>query len=149
MTDAPTLTGQDIGETQGAVSALLDEVLAATGTTSNEYIALRVLTLRGPSGAFREYLASQRQLGLDLARASALVDGLAARGLATETADGTTVVTGAGAALHTRLAGAVTDTATRLYADFDPGDLRVTHRVLTQVAERADRMRKEIAGAVG
>jgi hypothetical protein len=48
MPQPPTLTGQDIGEAEGAVRALLDQILADTGTTSNQYIALRVLAVRGP-----------------------------------------------------------------------------------------------------
>jgi hypothetical protein len=48
MPQPPTLTGQDIGESEGAVRALLDQILANTGTTSNQYIALRVLAVRGP-----------------------------------------------------------------------------------------------------
>ncbi len=48
QTQAPTLTGQDIGEAEGALTALLEQALAGTGTTRNEYITLRVLAVRGP-----------------------------------------------------------------------------------------------------
>jgi len=48
MPPTPTLTGQDIAEAQEALAALLDEILQPSGTTPVEYIALRVLALRGP-----------------------------------------------------------------------------------------------------
>src|SRR6188474_2444645 len=83
MPPTPTLTGQDIAEAQGALAALLDEILRPSGTTPVEYIALRVLALRGPvetTGALREFLLSQRQLGLDADGADALLTRLQSRG---------------------------------------------------------------------
>lgn len=150
MPQPPTLTGQDIGEAEGAVRALLDRILADTGTTSNEYIALRVLAVRGPAtapAALHEFLAGQRQLGLDLAAAAELLGRLEAKGLVSGSAPdgpGPTQLTPEGAALHARLAAAVTTVTTRLYADFDPDDLATAHRVLAQVVERADRLRGEL-----
>jgi DNA-binding MarR family transcriptional regulator len=146
MPQTPTLTGQDIAEAQGAVRALLDRVLADTGTTSNEYVALRVLAVRGPAAspvAFHEYLAGQRQLGLDLPAAADLLGGLEARGLisgSSADSSGPTQVTAEGAALHGRLADAVTAVTRQLYADFDPDDLATAHRVLAGVIERAERL---------
>ena len=113
MPQTPTLTGQDIAEAQGAVRALLDRVLADTGTTSNEYVALRVLAVRGPAAspaAFHEFLAGQRQLELDLPAVADLLGRLEARGLISgSSADGAgpTQLTAEGAALHARLADAV------------------------------------------
>ena len=48
MTQPPVLTGQDIAEAEGAVTGLLERALAKEGATRQDYIALRVLTLRGP-----------------------------------------------------------------------------------------------------
>ncbi len=113
MPQTPTLTGQDIAEAQGAVRALLDRVLADTGTTSNEYVALRVLAVRGPAAspaAFHEFLAGQRQLELDLPAVADLLGRLEARGLISgSSADGAgpTQLTAEGAALHAGLADAV------------------------------------------
>ncbi len=150
MPQPPTLTGQDIGEAEGAVRALLDQILTGTGTTSNEYIALRVLAARGPAAApaaLHEYLAGQPQLGLDLAAVAELFQGLEAKGLVSGSAPngpGPTQLTPEGAALHARLADAVTTVTTRLYADFDPDDLATAHRVLAQLVERANRLRGEL-----
>jgi hypothetical protein len=45
-----TLTGQDVGEAEGALTALLNQVLTGSnaGITRIQYITLRVLALRGP-----------------------------------------------------------------------------------------------------
>jgi DNA-binding MarR family transcriptional regulator len=149
MPQPPTLTGQDIGEAQGAVRALLDQILLDTGTTSNEYIALQVLAVRGPAAspaALHEFLAGQPQLGLDLPAVAGLLGGLEAKGLVSGGAPdgpGPTQLTPEGAALYARLADAVTKVTTRLYADLDPDDLATAHRVLAQVVERANRLRGE------
>lgn len=150
MPQPPTLTGQDIGEAQGAVRALLDQILAGTGTSSNEYVVLRVLAIRGPAespAALHEFLAGQRQLGLDPPAVAELLGGLEARGLVSGAAaggPGPTRLTAEGADLHTRLTDAVAKVTTRLYADLDPDDLATAHRVLAQVTERADRLRGEL-----
>jgi len=45
-----TLTGQDLGEAEGASPPLLNQVLTGSnvGITRTQYITLRVLTLRSP-----------------------------------------------------------------------------------------------------
>jgi DNA-binding MarR family transcriptional regulator len=150
MQQPPTLTGQDIGEAEGAVRALLDQILADTGTTSSEYVVLRVLAVRGPAAApaaLHQFFAGQRQLGLDLPGVAELLAGLEARGLVSGGAadgPGPTRLTPEGAALHARLAAAVATVTERLYADFDPDDLATAHRVLAQVVERAARLREEL-----
>jgi DNA-binding MarR family transcriptional regulator len=146
-----TLTGQDVGEAEGALSALLDQVLAATGAgiTRAQYIALRVLAARGPvpsPAALHEDLAGQPQLGLDLAGVAELFRGLEARGLVTRSAPdgpGPARLTPEGAALNATLAEAVAARTERLYADLDPDDLATAHRVLVEVTERARRLRAE------
>jgi hypothetical protein len=55
-----TLTGQDVGEAEGALTALLNQVLSNTDITRTQYITLRVLTLRGPGPSpaeLHDYLA--------------------------------------------------------------------------------------------
>ena len=66
-----TLTGQDVGEAEGALTALLNQVLSNTDITRTQYItlrvlALRVLALRGPAPSpaeLHDYLASQHSWG--------------------------------------------------------------------------------------
>ena len=146
-----TLTGQDVGEAEGALTALLDQVLAttSTGITRPQYIALRVLALRGPfpsPAALHDYLASQPQVGLDLAQVAELFRGLEARGLVSGNVPdgpGPAQLTPDGAALNAKLAEAVAAQTKRLYADLDPDDLAIAHRVLVEVTERARRLRDQ------
>ena len=91
MTQPTALTGQDIAEAEGAVTRLLERALARQGATRDEYIGLRVLTLRGPWTSPRElhaFLAGQRQLGLTETAAAELLARLEDRGLARGTAAG-------------------------------------------------------------
>jgi DNA-binding MarR family transcriptional regulator len=151
MAPAATLTGQDVGEAEGALTALLDKVLAGTdtGITRPQYIALRVLALRGPApapAALHDYLAGQPQLGLDLSQVAELLRSLEASGLVTGSAPdgpGHTRLTPEGAALNAKLADAVAAFTKRLYADLDPDDLATAHRVLVEVTQRANRLRDE------
>jgi hypothetical protein len=152
MTDTPTLTGQDIAEAQGAVRGLLDRILAGTGSTSNDYVALRVLAARGPwasAETLRDYLAGQPQLDLDQGSAATLLDGLRARGLITSHAAGDTgpvQLTAAGTNLHADLGRAVAKVTGELYAGIDRDDLATAHRVLVQVTKRAGQLRGSAAG---
>jgi DNA-binding MarR family transcriptional regulator len=148
MAPPATLTGQDVGEAEGALSALLDRVLDDTdaGITRTQYIALRVVA-RGPAlapAALGDFLAGQPQLGLDRRQAAELLAGLDARGLATggsPDGPGPVQLTAEGAALHDQLAEAVAALSERLYDGIDPADLATAHRVLVEVTERANRLR--------
>jgi len=150
MTQAPPLTGQDIAEAQGAVSGLLAKILDGSGVTASEYIALRVLAVRGPwesPAALHEFMVGQRQLGLDAPAVADLLAGLERRGLAAGTAhddSGPVRITAEGRELYGRLLGAVQSTTQRLYDDLDPADLATARRVLTQVTERANDLRTEV-----
>ena len=151
MSQPATLTGQDVGEAEGALTALLNQVLAGTNTgiTRTQYIALRVLALRGPApspAALHDYLAGQPQLGLDLPQVAELFHSLEARGLVTGSAPdgpGPTQLTPEGAALNAKLADAVAALTKRLYADLNPDELATAHRVLVEVTERANRLRDQ------
>jgi DNA-binding MarR family transcriptional regulator len=138
MSQPQTLTGQDIAEAQGAVRALLDRVLAGTGFTGNEYVAMRVLSVRGPfaPAELHQLLAGQRQLELTVDTAADLLGGLADRGVATGP-DGPIELTPQGAEEYVQLSEAVAAVTRELYSGFDPADLATAHRVLAQVTERA------------
>jgi DNA-binding MarR family transcriptional regulator len=146
MAPPATLTGQDVGEAEGALSALLDRVLDDNdaGITRTQYIALRVVA-RGPAlapAALRDLLAGQPQLGLDRRQAAELLAGLEARGLATGgDPDGPVRLTAEGAALNAELGRAVGALSEQLYHGIDPADLATAHRVLVEVTERANRLR--------
>jgi DNA-binding MarR family transcriptional regulator len=151
MAPPATLTGQDVGEAEGALSALLNQVLAGTdtGITRTEYLALRVVALRGPvpePTALHDVLAGQPQVGLDRAQLAELFRDLEARGLVTGSdpdGPGPVQLTPEGAALNAKLGEAVAAQSQRLYAGNDPDDLATAHRVLVEVTERANRLRNQ------
>lgn len=135
MTQIPVLNGQDVGEAEGALTALLNKALAETGVSRTEYITLRVLTARGPMGssaALAQYLASQPQLRLDEDGAAALVADMEASGLVREGS-----ITEQGLALNTRLAGVVGSTSRRVFEGIDADDLVTAGRVVRQITARA------------
>jgi DNA-binding MarR family transcriptional regulator len=146
-----TLTGQDVGEAEGALTALLDQLLTRTNTgiTRTQYLALRVLAQRGPAespAALHDYLAGQPQVGLDRPQVAELFRDLEARGLVTGSAPdgpGPMQLTPAGTALNAKLADAVAAQTKRLYADLDPDDLTTAHRVLVEITQRANRLRDQ------
>jgi DNA-binding MarR family transcriptional regulator len=150
MAPQAILTGQDVGEAEGALTALLSQVLAdtETGITRTQYIAMRVVALRGPfpsPAALHDLLAGQPQLGLDRSQVAELLHGLEARGLVTGSdpdGPGPTTVTPRGAELNATLAGAVAGLTQRLYAGLDSDELATAHRVLVEVSERANRLRR-------
>lgn len=137
MTEQPTLTGQDIGEAEGAMTALLERAIAPEGRSRAEYIALRVLAARAPFdtvGELSDHLAGERQLGLGRADAEALVDRLRGEGLVSDAPVG---LTPAGRAELDALAAVVAPVSRALFTGFDPAELAVAHRVLVELTERA------------
>jgi DNA-binding MarR family transcriptional regulator len=145
MTQPPVLTGQDIAEAEGAVQGVLEHALAGTGTTSREYVVLRVLAVRGPvhpPASLHDFLAGQRQLALSPAAVAELLAGLQARGLATGTAKddpGPAQLTEQGAELFRSLAEAVAPATREVFAGIAQEDLATAHRVLRQIIEQAQR----------
>lgn len=138
MTTTPTLTGQDIAEAQGALGALLNSVLAASGVSGNEYIAFRVITARGPwpgLDALGDYLGSQPQLALGLAGAANLCADLVHKGLVV--AGPPVALTEAGRQLFETLGESVRQQTASLYAGLDEADLATTRGVLLTLTERA------------
>ena len=140
MTDTGLLNGQDIGEAEGAMTALLERALAPSGHGRAEYITLRLLASREPFGSAEEltgFLAGQRQLGLDRADAVMMVDRLRAEGLVTAapvglSADGRTALE--------ELAAAIAPVTRQVFADLDLLDLAAAHRVLGELIQRAKTM---------
>ena len=140
MTDTALLTGQDIGEAEGAMTALLERAIAPSGRSRAEYITLRVLAAQaqyGSDGELIDYLAGQRQLGLDRAGVVAMLDRLRDDDLV---AAASAELTAAGQNLLQELAAAVAPVTRELFAGMDPNDLAVSHRVLVELIQRARTM---------
>jgi DNA-binding MarR family transcriptional regulator len=142
MTDTALLTGRDIGEAEGAMTALLERALAPRGRGRAEYLTLRVLATppqRRDLAELIEFLARQPQVGMDRAGAATTVDRLRAEGLVAVTPDGVTLSTDGRAVLHD-LADAVAPVTRQVFAGFDSNDLAVAHRVLVELTGRARSM---------
>jgi len=117
-TTPPTLNGQLIGRTHQATRAVFDRILAATGTTFAQWIALNH-TVPGspvPPATIAELL----DLGL-----VCIADEHVAR-------------TAAGEARVAAIRAAIAASGERLYAGLTPDDLATTGRVLSLIATRAE-----------
>jgi DNA-binding MarR family transcriptional regulator len=140
MTEPGLLTGQDIGEAEGAMTALLERALTPSGRSRAEYITLRLLAARGsfesPSD-LADFLAGQRQLGLDRAAAEALLDRMGADGLVTA---GPVTLTADGRAVLDDLAARIAPVTRQVFTGIERDDLAAAHRVLTELIERPNGM---------
>jgi DNA-binding MarR family transcriptional regulator len=140
MTDTALLTGQDIGEAEGAMTALLERAIAPSGRSRAEYITLRVLDAQAPRGSDVElidFLAGQRQLSLGRSDVLTMLDRLRVGGLVTVAP---VQLTAAGHNLLQELATAVAPVTRQLFAGLDPNDLAVAHSVLVELIQRAGTM---------
>ncbi|MCX4736244.1 hypothetical protein [Streptomyces sp. NBC_01363] len=147
MSATPTVNGQIIGRAHYATRAVLERLLAATGTTFHQSLALNAVA--GNGGAIERGRLVDRMtaaLKTDAAVVEATLAELTAAELLAEV-DGTVPRIGLTAAGRDRLQanGAdVADLTTRLYADLPAEDLEAAGRVLIEVTARANAV---LAGA--
>jgi hypothetical protein len=138
MSPNPPLT-QSIGRTERTLGALMERVLAETGGTFHQWVALNFTALNGDS-----IDRSQLVAGL----ASALqIDGTAAETTIAEMADerllqtaseSVVALSDAGRQRYARVRAAIDQTTAPLFADIPDDDMATTRRVLTTISERAD-----------
>jgi DNA-binding MarR family transcriptional regulator len=146
MSHTETLTGQDIGEANGALDALLEDAIAASGVTTRQYLILRVLARSSYAAPreFYDYLVGQRQLRLDMTDAVDHVRALETRGLisgADPDGQGPVALTDSGAKLNKKLAASAAPVAQNVFGDMDPAELQTAHRVLRNIIVRAQTLR--------
>lgn len=148
-TATPTLNGQDIGQAESAVRAVLTGLLARTGTQFHGWVILNLLG-RSDGGLGEDELTGRLghglKIGADAVHAAAA--GLAWQGLISRepraaaerrAAAGTQVVlTAAGAARFGEIQGGISEITARLYGGLPEADLATAHRVLATVTERAN-----------
>jgi DNA-binding MarR family transcriptional regulator len=138
VSPTPPLT-QFIGRTERTLRALMDRVLADTGGSFHEWVALNFTALNGDSidrGELVTRLADA--LRIDDAAADATIADLAEQRLL-QTGPGSAVeLSDAGRDRYARIRAAVDQTTAPLYADLPPDDLTTARRVLTTVSDRAD-----------
>ncbi|MFG2479550.1 MarR family winged helix-turn-helix transcriptional regulator [Streptomyces fagopyri] len=143
----PPVNGQVIGLAHYASRAVLDTVLARTGTTFNQSVALRVVSEQGGTverARLVARLAGALKIEDPVARRT--VDEMTALGLVAEPAAGQVSLTERGGELFERIRTGGSEIAARLYAGIPAEDLATAGRVLALVTERAD---AELAGAQG
>ena len=138
MTDAPTLTGRDIGLAERATRAVLDTLLAQNATTFEQWVVLNLAG--GDGGSVARNTLVQRiafALKIDEPAASAAVDQVVYAGFAT-TSGGQFVLTPTRTARFERVGDASAAVTERLYGDLPIDELATARRVLSIITERAN-----------
>jgi len=140
----PLLNTQVIGQAESALGAILDPLLARTGTTFNQWLVLTVTTASGGEidpAALVARIATARKI--DGADVEAAIGELTAIGLVS--VDGPLTLTAAGQARFGAIRGALEQITARLF-DFPAEQLATAGRVLSIVTARAN---AELAGSSG
>ncbi|MET7699235.1 MarR family transcriptional regulator [Streptomyces sp. NPDC005485] len=139
VTPAPSVNGQVIGLAHYASRALLEAVLARTGTSFNESVALRAVADNGGT-VERAWLVARLTGALKIAEsaASETVDEMAERKTLDTPAAGQVSLTDSGRELFEGIRVGGNRIAARLYAGIPAEDLAAAGRVLTLVTERAN-----------
>jgi hypothetical protein len=138
-----TLNGQDIGQAESAVRAVLNGVLAQTGTQFRGWVILNLLG-RSSGAPGEDELTGQLVHGLKIGEDAvhAAAAELAWQGLISRepAAGGGTLVTltAAGAVRFEQIQGGIRAVTARLYGGLPETDLATAHRVLATVTERAN-----------
>ncbi|WP_406836166.1 MarR family winged helix-turn-helix transcriptional regulator [Streptomyces sp. AHU1] len=144
-TPVAPFNGQAIGLAHYASRAALERVLARSGTTFEQSVALRAAA-SGDGGTVERALVVGRLtagLKIDESAARRTVGELTARGLLEEPTPERVSLTDAGRELFSSIRAAGDEIASRVYAGIPAEDLAVVARVLALVTERAD---AELAG---
>ncbi|MFE2023195.1 hypothetical protein ACFW9O_34750 [Streptomyces sp. NPDC059499] len=138
MTSTITVNGQIIGRAHYATRAVLEKVLARSGITFHQAVALNATADEG--GAMERDRLTDRMtstLKVDADTAAAAIDTLIASGLLGDTGSRLALTTSGTALQHDIRTGTAEVTA-GLYADLPAEDLATAGRVLATVTERAN-----------
>jgi len=137
MSGYPVLSTQVIGRAESALGAILDPLLARTGTTFNQWLVLTVTAASG-SAIDRDQLIARitDARKTDVRQVETAISELAAAGLVRdETSVG---LSEAGQARYHEIRADLEDVTARLFGDFPPEDLATAGRVLAIVTARAN-----------
>jgi hypothetical protein len=117
----------------------MDLVLADTGGTFHQWVALNFTAVNGESIERAQLIATvANAIRIDDAAADGVITELHDEGLL-ETVSGSVVAfTDAGRERYLRTRAAIDQTSAPLYADLPPSDLAAARRVLNTISERAD-----------
>jgi hypothetical protein len=139
MASYPVLSTQVIGQAESALGAILDPLLARTGTTFNQWLVLTVTAASG-SAVVRDQLVA-RITGarkIDAHQVETAISELAAVGLVLPGDETRVGLSEAGQGLYHEIRAALQDVTARLFGDFPPEDLATAGRVLAIVTARAN-----------
>jgi hypothetical protein len=135
----PTFVPRLVGETEKALSAILERHLAPYGLTEQHWITLSLAAMSSnpmcASELARE-VASRAKFTEDDVRA--LISELVDAQLLSDCGSSGVTISGAGEGLRARILGANIDVTKRLWGDLPAEDLATTARVLATVLDRAD-----------
>jgi hypothetical protein len=117
----------------------MDLVLADTGGTFHQWVALNFTAVNGESIERAQLIATvANAIRIDDAAADGVITELHDEGWL-ETVSGSVVAfTDAGRERYLRTRAAIDQTSAPLYADLPPSDLAAARRVLNTISERAD-----------
>jgi len=143
MAVAPTLSPQVIGQAENAHRPLMNRILARSGTTFPQWVALPKVAGDGGTADRRQLIdAMTGALKIDDAAAAEALAGLTAAGLLQALpGDGAQVgLTPAGQARYGEIRAAVDEVIAQVYGDIPPEDLATAGRVLAQITARANEL---------
>ncbi|WP_406040293.1 hypothetical protein OG799_31050 [Micromonospora sp. NBC_00898] len=136
---SPLLNPQIVGQAENAHLPVLARILARTGTTRHQWVAL-TLTAAGGGAVDRDRLVARitGTLKIDAAAATAAIAELTTRRLLAELPGETPRIelTDAGQARHRAIRLAVDEVIGRVYRDIPADDLATAGRVLTLITAR-------------
>jgi hypothetical protein len=140
-TTSPVFSAQLLGRTEKTLNAILDQVLAGSGVSEPQWVAL-TLAVTGGGKIDRDLYTRQvtGALRVSEADASAQITGLAAaRLLDLPAGDGEPIsVTDEGQRFYLRVRAATGEITRQMWGDLPAADLEVAARVLSTVLRRAD-----------
>jgi DNA-binding MarR family transcriptional regulator len=141
MSTTPTLNGQVIGEAERAAQAVLNRLLARTGTTFHQWVALNSAAVSG-SIIDRDQLIDRMTSGLKIDESAVLAtiaELTAADLLEILPGEGSRLgLTDAGQARYRDIRTGIDEITERLYRGLSADDLATAGRVLTVLTSRAN-----------
>ncbi|MEV0270333.1 hypothetical protein AB0H43_16250 [Hamadaea sp. NPDC050747] len=132
-----TLTTQVIGQTEKALNAILDRLLAGTDITEPQWVTLTLTVVSGGLPADALTARVSNALKVDSAVARERLAELTSAGLVRQNPDGVVEATERGKAQWEAVRAQVTEITQRLWGDLPEEDLAVAGRVLSTVLTRA------------
>lgn len=131
----PVPIGMAVGQAEAVLSKLLARVLAETGTSRQDYLAMQRLAGLGGAASREAYVFDlSNALEIDLWAAGELADTLAEAGILAE-ADGVVQLAESGADLRGRIARSAGAVTRALLAPISPADVETTIRTLREVTQ--------------